>query len=266
MATKTIPKLTKDTQKSFFGTKEYADQNVNFSYGCKNNCVYCYAKGKAKQYKRDYANTWGEPTLNEKVINKGWNLRQGTLMFPSTHDIYPENLEAFMQILHGILEPGNDVLVVTKPNFECIKTICQEFQDDLSQLEFRFTITSGDNAKLQRYEPEATLIEDRLRALMYAERSGYKTSVSIEPFLDGPKELMKLIRVVQKYASTIWIGQMNHRYCPKEYDQPSIWSIPALQRLHKSITSNPKITQSKIRFKKKFRDAIGLKINYESPI
>ncbi len=62
---------------------------------------------------------------------------------------------------------------------------------------------------LKFWEPNAPSFEERLRSLKYAYDKGYKTSISIEPFLD--KDPYVLVEKLMPFTSkSIWIGKMNY--------------------------------------------------------
>jgi len=191
------------------GTKEWADSNVNCYFGCSNDCRYCYAKKMAIRFKRKTEKNWKVMIPNKKVINRNFKKRQGRVMFPSSHDITPTSLNNCIIVLNRLLKVGNEVLITTKPNLSCIKKICDYFFKFKSQIQFRFTITSLDCELLKFWEPNAPKFEERIESLKYAFNSNYKTSVSIEPFLDkNPIPLIK--KLIPLVTESIWIGKMNY--------------------------------------------------------
>jgi len=196
------------------GTKEWADHNVNCIKGCSNNCKYCYAKIIAKRFGRCTEETWGKIEVNKDVLNKTFKKYRGRVMFPSSHDIIdtPEAKEACFTVIQKLLKAGNELLITTKPKFSITKDIIKQFHSFKLQMQFRFTITSIDNQLLSFWEPNAPPFEERLKSLKYAYEKGFKTSVSIEPFLDyNPKQL---VHVLSPYITeSIWLGPMN--YIPK---------------------------------------------------
>lgn len=200
------------------GTREWADYNVNCVRGCYNDCRYCYAKIMAKRFGREKENTWRSMKIREDVAKKSFKRLPGRIMFPSTHDIFEFSpfKEVCFAVLKKLLESRNEVLITTKPRFSIIKAINHEFGSFMKQIQFRFTITSNDDALLEFWEPNAPRFKERLVSLTYAFREGFKTSVSIEPFLDyDPSEL---VETISSYTTeSIWIGRMN--YIPP---QPSI--------------------------------------------
>lgn len=190
-----------------FGTKEWAPFNFNFMNGCSNNCVYCYAKDMAIRFKRKTADTWA----NEEPVDmsgKSYSKKSGDIMVPSSHDITPGNIGTAMGVFRNLIDNGNTLLVVTKPRFDCIKRIVDEFEDKKAQLKFRFTIGSADSSVLKLWEPGAPDFDERLHALRYAFGKGYSTSISCEPLLDDNFDAL-YEKASPFVNASIWIGKMN---------------------------------------------------------
>jgi DNA repair photolyase len=198
-------------RKKTSGTKEWADFNVNCMKGCANDCRYCYAKMIAKRFGRCTEENWKNMVINRKMIDKKYRKYHGRVMFPSSHDIVniPEVKNACFIVLKKLLDTGNEVLVTTKPNFIVTKNIITKFANYKSSMQFRFTITSKDNEILAFWEHNAPKYEERYDSLVLAYKEGFRTSVSIEPFLDN--EPQHLVRKVAPYITeSIWIGPMNY--------------------------------------------------------
>lgn len=198
-------------RKITFGTKEWADHNVNCIKGCYNNCRYCYARIMAKRFNRIADQTWANMILRKEVLNKNLKKRSGRVMFPSTHDIFDISpfKEACFIVLKKLLNSGNSVLITTKPRFVVIQDIDQQFKTYKKQIQFRFTITSTSDRLLEFWEPNAPRFKERIASLKYAFEKRYKTSVSIEPFLDYDPE--KLVKIIDPFVTeSIWIGKMNY--------------------------------------------------------
>lgn len=193
------------------GTKEWADCNVNCIDGCYNNCRYCYAKIMAKRFGRHTDDSWQEMRVRDDVLNKRQQKRSGRMMFPSTHDIFdfePFKTACFI-VMKKLLTSENRVLITTKPRFTVVKEIVMQFKKYKSQIQFRFTITSDNNKCLSFWEPNAPDFNERLASLKYAFHQGFKTSISIEPFLDY--DPTGLISKLSPFATeSIWIGKMNY--------------------------------------------------------
>ena len=196
------------SEKSAFGTREWAKTNVNCVSGCSNDCKYCYAKSMAIRFKRKTPETWKNESVIPKKIKHNYRRRDGVIMFPSSHDITPGTLEASLVVLKKLLVAGNDVLIVSKPNPEVIKVLCEELKDYKEQILFRFTIGSSSSKILRVWEPGAPSFAERIKSLKFAHQSGFKTSISLEPCLDLTPE--KVVKKVYPFVTEdIWIGLPN---------------------------------------------------------
>jgi DNA repair photolyase len=193
------------------GTREWADHNVNCIKGCLNNCRYCYAKLMARRFRRATYESWSTMRIREEVVKRSFGKMDGRVMFPSSHDIVdiPDIREACLVTLGKLLESGNEVLVTTKPKFSIIQQIDNLYSGYKKNLQFRFTITSINNNLLRFWEPNAPLFDERFESLKYAFGRKYKTSVSIEPFLDRKPQV--LVHKVKPFCTeSIWVGKMNY--------------------------------------------------------
>jgi DNA repair photolyase len=246
------------------GTKEWADYNVNCIKGCFNNCRYCYAMLIAKRFGRATNSNWKNMIIREEIVNKKFRKYSGRVMFPSSHDIFnfPKYQDACFTVLEKLLKSGNEILVTTKPRLSIIKKIDEEFSIYKEQLQFRFTITSCDNRLLKFWEPNAPLFEERLKSLQFAFCKGYKTSVSIEPFLDYDPNL--IIDTISPFVTeSIWIGTMNYiqRNISENNDEIFFYNSirknytnEHLKEIFKQFNENPKI---------RWKDSIKTKLKLE---
>ena len=252
-----IPKRRKITS----GTKEWADHNVNCIRGCFNNCRYCYAKTMAKRFGRCKDDTWQDMVVNNRAVEKKYGKYKGRVMFPSSHDIIdkPEVKEACLIVIKKLLEAGNEVLITTKPKLSITKEIIEKFSYFKGMLQFRFTITSLDNQLLSFWEPNAPTYEERFDSLKYAYENGFKTSVSVEPFLDFTPQT--LIHILSPHVTeSIWLGPMN--YIPQngfskedEHKYTEIrkrYEIRHLKQIYEEIQDFPLV---------KFKDSMTNRLN-----
>ena len=192
------------------GTKEWADTTVNCCNGCVHNCRYCYAKSMALRFKRTTNDEWGTCVVRQHDVAKKHPKYQGRVMFPSSHDITPDNYDACSQVLRNLLEAGNQVLVVSKPHLDVIDAICHDFVQYRNQITFRFTIGALDDVILRIWEPDAPSYLERKDSLQLAYQAGFETSVSIEPMLD-PSHIDALVAELNPFVTeTIWIGKLNY--------------------------------------------------------
>lgn len=201
-------KEEKEKEKIPFGTNEWCSKTTNIVNGCSNDCKYCYAKQIAIRFGRKTTETWGNEEINHKALNQKFKKIEDRIMFPSTHDITPTNVNYAIQHLHNILSAGNEVLIVTKPHLSVIERLCEEFVDYKDKIIFRLTIGSSNSEILKFWEINAPDYEERKASLIYAFENGFQTSLSCEPLLDDNIEAV--LTDLQDYITeTIWIGKMN---------------------------------------------------------
>jgi DNA repair photolyase len=190
-----------------FGTKEWAPNNFNFMNGCSNDCTYCYAKDMAIRFKRKTSETW-KNEIPVDMKGRSYGRREGAIMIPSSHDITPGNIDIALDVFKKLLASGNELLVVTKPHYDCTKKIVDAFLGNKSQIRFRFTIGSADDSVLKLWESGAPCFLERLKSLQYAFAKGYSTSISCEPLLDSHFDV--LYSAVHPFVTdAIWVGKMN---------------------------------------------------------
>jgi hypothetical protein len=224
------------------GTLEWAKKNVNDIRGCRNNCWYCYAKRMALRFKR--IQNPGEWAHMDFVGAKDIP-RNTSIMYPSSHDIFPEWIAEQMVTMWSILSKDNSLLIVSKPRKECIHKIIDWLnmkgeadtgpinQHPLNwkeKVEFRFSITSATPEISLKYEPGASLPQERVECLKMVLDAGFPASVSMEPYLEPPWVILEgLIAKTVAVASLkeFWIGKMNYGV-PEElrgiYCYDAIWS------------------------------------------
>jgi DNA repair photolyase len=201
-------------------------------------------------------------TLRKEDVAKEYRRFSGRVMFPSSHDIFdiPEFEEATFTILSKLLKNKNNVLIATKPRLNVIKHIDESFSNNKKNIQFRFTITSQQDNLLKFWEPNAPRFRERMESLRFAFQKGYKTSVSIEPFLDyNPVELVELVEPFT--TESIWLGKMN--YIPRKnillierkyYDNiRKNYEIKHLWDIYFQLKDNPLI-----RFKDSIRTKLGI--------
>lgn len=199
-----------DAERNGTGTHEWAEVTENIARGCPHNCLYCYAAQNAKRFKLRDRDDWRREELTKRANITSYPARDGVIMFPSAHDITPFNLDAYVRVARLMLEAGNKLLIVSKPHYYCIARLCDEFRAFKDQILFRFTIGSVDDAIAAHWEPGAPKPSERIEALAFAYRMGYRTSVSAEPLLGGLETAQALLVAVRPYLTdTVWIGKMN---------------------------------------------------------
>ena len=239
--------------------------NINIQRGCEHDCRYCYAKSMAVRFHRTTAKGWRTPQLSLRDMSMVRGRCDGTIMFPSTHDITGFNVDACAAVLEAILAAGNRVLIVSKPHLDCVKILCARLPQYRDRILFRFTIGSANDNTLVYWEPGAPAFAERLAALRHAREQGYETSVSCEPMLDA--DIDAVIAAVRPYAShSIWLGTANRLVqtltmnCPRDdgaIDMArklnGVWTDEAVRALYERYKNDPLI-----RWKDSVKTIVGL--------
>lgn len=226
--------------KRISGVQEWATKSANIQVGCQNNCRYCYAAANAlsrfgiikdrEEWKQE------KPS---KQTNKSF-FPGDVVMFPTTHDIVPENLDRALQMIYYILGSGANLLIVSKPRWACIEKIMQELiirysPEIRARAELRFTLGSMDKTLTDFWEPGAPDPEERLLCLEEAFKNGFKTSVSSEPMLAGVNNALDLYDTCEQFITEqIWYGKMRNidgRVAVKDHET---WEqVTAIRNLQK---------------------------------
>ena len=194
--------------KAAHGTQEWAAHNVNIQLGCEHNCKYCYAKSMGIRFKRCDSTDWELPRILIDKVNAFPKKYSGKVMFPTTHDITPKNINECISVLTGLCGMGNEILIVTKPHLDCVRRLCAALAGYRNSILFRFTIGSADDSTLTFWEPNAPLFLERKKALMHAHQKGFRTSISCEPMLDtNPSAIINSVR--NYVTDSIWLGRVN---------------------------------------------------------
>lgn len=193
------------------GTKEWAERTCNLQQiGCEHDCKYCYAKSMAIRFDRATAHGWKtpEPAAAKDVT---WRRKHRVTMFPSAHDVTKHNWAACRKQVENILESGDDVLLVTKAKLAPLSnalawSVCTPYK---KRIEVRVTMGTCVDRILRFWEPGAPTFGERLEALEWAHKAGFRTSVSAEPVLD-PCPMVMIAQVLHAVSGDVWIGRARH--------------------------------------------------------
>ena len=241
------------------GTKEWAQAKSNCILGCKNDCLYCYAKDTNVRFDKIKREDWHIEHPNKNAKARKYD---GKLMFPTSHDLHMDTIGLWGTHLDKLVNLGNDILLVSKAEWDAQKYIIDRYKDTpfASNIEFRYTIGTDDEETRKMWEPGAPSMFERVKCLKYANACGYKTSVSMEPLL--MKDPVPFINKIDVYVTgDIWIGIMN--YLKESWFQPHnrIWmsvqqeinSKENIEKVYAATKNNPKV-----KYKDSIRDLLGL--------
>jgi DNA repair photolyase len=253
-----------EEKKEPFGTRELSEVSFNIGTGCQNNCRYCFAayyalnRGKIKA-RQD----WQFHKVFIGSVTKSHPKYEGTVMFPTCHDFHLPLKGAYLGAIGRLLEADNDVLITTKARLKMVEYLCENLTGHKDKVRFMFTITSLNEEVSEFWEPNAPSPFERVAALKHAFDSGYKTSVIVEPLLEGSGGALSIYDTVLPYvAGEIWFGLMEF---PKErVDMSDPENAKALERLSRlqsfdniRFLYNQLNGRDKVRWKKGLRDMMS---------
>ena len=249
------------------GWNEWAKYRVGIQNSCEKGCPFCFAIYLDMKYKRISKPEERKTYKKRKGIKNPDKKYDGLIGFPNTHDITIQNYTECEDYLLRLLKAGNQVLIVTKPDYHIIELLISALSEYKEQLEFRITIGSYDNEVLKKFEPNASDFEERLLVLVTLFMAGFETSAAIEPYTS--RDVRGVIERIHHYVTReIWIGKMNHfngivQYAPEIEELRPLYSPETIRAIHKEIVetfSKPVFNGliERIKFKDTFRKIVGV--------
>ncbi len=257
-------------EKKKFGTRELSGHSYNVIMGCMHDCRYCWAKHYAAKNKSIQREDWQHQQVVFPKCFDETKLFDGTVMFPTTHDITPGFDEACLCGLLRLLEAGNQVLVCTKANLYTAEYFTKNLQKYKDQLTFMITITSLDERASAFWEPNAPMPVERITSLKLYHESGYKTSVLVEPMLDGVGDTIKLYDMVTPHVTEeIWFGLMMYASeRVNQSDPDNVKMLEILQLLHSEANINFLYSmlndKEKVRWKSSIVEVIANRADFQA--
>lgn len=198
--------------KNILNKSQIFDYCVNPYTGCQVSCRYCYARLFMKRYS-GHKEPWGEfvdvkinaPEVLKKQLQRA---KRGTVWISSVCDPY-QPLEAKYALtrrcLKELLEKQFPVNIQTKS-----KLVLRDLDllKDFKEIEVGFTITTNDEKIARAFEPGASSVAERLKALEKLHTSGIRTFAFIGPLLPGDPE--KLVAELAGLVDRVFIDRMNY--------------------------------------------------------
>lgn len=214
--------------------REYAARACNLYKGCGHHCLYCYGPYFAYQCmdQKIAKEKFDEPTIRGKeahteekrmeillknLKNEAEKYSNGHRVLMSfTSDAYQPREKDTLLTQNAIKimgEAGVPMTILTK-NKMAVRDI------DLFVkygIDFATTICFLDESMREKYEPDASTIEERLETLKTMRDAGLRTWVSLEPTIDT-KEGLKVVNRLIGNTDLIKIGTVDRRWDPGIYD------------------------------------------------
>lgn len=204
--------ICKIKAKSILNKSKIFDYCLNPYTGCQTSCRYCYARLFMPRYS-GHKEPWGE-FVDVKVNAVDLLKRQlerakkGTVWISSVCDPY-QPLEAKFRLTRGCLE---ELLKKQFPiNIQTKSNLALRDLDLFKQFEtidVGFTIATDDEKVAKLFEPKASPVKERIKALETIHDEGIRTFAFIGPILPGnPEQLVKHLAGKVDY---VYIDRMNY--------------------------------------------------------
>jgi len=205
-------KLNEIHAKSILNKSKIFDYCLNPYTGCEIGCLYCYARlfmGRYSGHKEPWG-TFVDAKVNAPVLlaKRLVRAQMGRVWIASVCDPY-QPLEQKYRLTRRCLE-----VFVQKPFPVIVQTKSDLVLRDLDliertpDIEVGMTITTDDERLAKIFEPRASSISNRLKALARIHAAGIKTYAFIGPILPG--DPARLASMLNGKVSRVLIDRMNY--------------------------------------------------------
>lgn len=205
------------------GPREYSELACNLYRGCTHGCRYCYAPATM----RTTGEKWhgqAEPRKDVLRLLEKDSLRlegdRRSILFCFLCDPY-QPLERTERLTRQAIE----IMAQHHLNNQVLTKGCADLiMEDLGLMkkahtQLGLTLCFADDNLRQKWEPNASTVDDRLNILKTAHKAGMFTWVSLEPVID-PNQALAVIKMAHKYVDFWKVGKLNHMM---EYERTVDW-------------------------------------------
>jgi DNA repair photolyase len=193
---------------------EGVDYAVNPYIGCAHGCTYCYAKFMTRWYHK--GEKWGsfvdvKKNATDCLIKEVDKRKKGVILFSSVTDAYQpveKKYKITRSLLEGLVGHGFPVEVLTKSS---LVTRDMDVLAKFDQAEIGLTVTSYNENVRRAFEPRASPIADRLKALKHFSDAGIPTYAFLGPllpFLSEP-DLEQLLNKLADRVGRVLVDKLN---------------------------------------------------------
>jgi DNA repair photolyase len=199
---------------------EYAALAANPYRGCGHACAYCYVPQILRMDRREFNNGAVERTgflknLETDARKYGHLTKSDQVMLSFTSDPYhPDNTTLTRDVIKTLHNNGISVSILTKGGTRSLRDI-DLFDSSMDC--FGSTLTSLDDDFSKKWEPNAALPMDRLKALKEFHDAGIFTWASLEPTIDCESSL-KIVEKTHQFVDLFKIGRVNYLPITKTTD------------------------------------------------
>ena len=199
---------------------EYAPLAANPYRGCGHKCAYCYVPYVTKQPRKEFdAGAIPRPDFLKHLLKDAKKYQQlgitEQVMLSFTTDPYhPGDTSLTRQVLQCLIEHGLAFCTLTKGGTRALRDL-DLFRPHRDA--FASTLTSLDERFSRKWERNAPLPADRIKALKKFHAAGIFTWVSLEPTLDVEASLA-IVRATHSFVDLFKVGRANYLRITKTTD------------------------------------------------
>ena len=192
--------------------REYSPLALNIYNGCDHGCTYCYVPNTLKRTKQQHQIVTERKDFLNKLRSdcaKITNKQQVLLCFSGDpYCRFNETVQITNAVLRILLSYQFPVAILSKGG-ERILTDLGLFKLFGQNIKIGQTLTFIDPEKSKKWEPGASLPEERIEVFRILKENNIKTWASIEPVID-PKQSIEIIKQTLPYCDEYQVGKLNH--------------------------------------------------------
>lgn len=204
--------------------REYSPLALNYFRGCDHGCLYCYVPNMLGRFNGNYNHSNVVSPTDFKQLEKSAEKMQGCekqILLSFTGDPYcnAENGET-RRVLEILNFYNHKVSILTKQPNKAIKDL-DIFKKFGKRFKIGSTLTFYNENDSRKWEPWASMPNDRINALRQFAKEGIITWASFEPVID-PNQSLILLNHVSEFIDHVKIGKLNNY---KGLDKKIDWSL-----------------------------------------
>ncbi len=192
--------------------REFNELAINLFTGCEHQCIYCYGANVTHQDKDNFSHHVLPRITVQDIIQSAevWRARGETrrilLCFVTDpYQLIEQETKLTRRTIEILHEHDLNVVILTKGGLRSTR----DFDLLSSKDAYATSLSCLSDYDSQKWEPYATLLPERMRALELAHFKGIETWVSFEPVI-YPNDVKEWIRLTHKIVGHYKCGTMNY--------------------------------------------------------
>jgi hypothetical protein len=199
---------------------EYSALATNPYRGCGHGCAYCYVPQAIRMDRREFnkgaypRNGYKQGLLRDAIKYRDAGIKEQVMLSFTTDPYHAGDTSLTRETLKIIAAHGLGFCTLTKGGTRSLRDI-DIFRP--SRDAFATTMTSLDDTFSKKWEPNAALPCDRIKALKEFHNKGIFTWISLEPTLDVDASI-EIVKRTHSFVDLFKIGRVNYLPMTKTTD------------------------------------------------